>query len=98
MVVQQDFEKGRSQRLWFRRYDRYKTSHFFQGLTLGAEGGGGLYAVLYGMYVCMYVCMDVCMYGCMDVWMYGCMDVWMYGCMDVCNACTCMYMYIIFHA
>ena len=22
--VQQDFEKGRSQRLWFRRYDRYK--------------------------------------------------------------------------
>ena len=38
MVVQQDFEKGRSQRLWFRRYDR---SHFFQGLTLGAEGGGG---------------------------------------------------------
>ena len=24
MVVQQDFEKGRSQRLWFRRYDRYK--------------------------------------------------------------------------
>ena len=40
MVVQQDFEKGRSQRLWFRRYDRYKTSHFFQGLTLGAEGGG----------------------------------------------------------
>ena len=21
---QQDFEKGRSQRLWFRRYDRYK--------------------------------------------------------------------------
>ena len=22
MVVQQDFEKGRSQRLWFRRYDR----------------------------------------------------------------------------
>ena len=27
-----------------------KTSHFFQGLTLGAEGGGGLYAVLYGNY------------------------------------------------
>ena len=25
-----------------------KTSHFFQGLTLGAEGGG-LYAVLYGI-------------------------------------------------
>ena len=22
MVVQQDFEKGRSHRLWFRRYDR----------------------------------------------------------------------------
>ena len=39
MVVQQDFENGRSHRLWFRRYDR---SHFFQGLTLGAEGGGGL--------------------------------------------------------
>ena len=42
------------------------------------------------MYVFMYVCVYVCM--------YGCMDVWMYGCMDVCNACTCMYMYIIFHA
>ena len=41
MVVQQDFEKGRSQRLWFRRYDRYKNLPFFQGLTLGAEGGGG---------------------------------------------------------
>ena len=37
MVVQQVFEKGRSHRLWFRRYDRYKN----QGLTLGAEGGGG---------------------------------------------------------
>ena len=46
MVVQQVFEKGRSHRLWFRRYDRYKN----QGLTLGAEGGGGggLHAVLYG--------------------------------------------------
>ena len=41
MVVQQDFEKGRSQRLWFRRYDRYKNLPFFQGLMLGAEGGGG---------------------------------------------------------
>ena len=39
MVIQQDFEKGRSQRLWFRRYDRYKI--VFQGLTLWAEGGGG---------------------------------------------------------
>ena len=35
MVVQQDFEKGRSQRLWFRRYDRYKNSH------VGGGGGGG---------------------------------------------------------
>ena len=25
-----------------------KLAIFFQGLTLGAEGGGGLYAVLYG--------------------------------------------------
>ena len=48
MVVQQDFEKGRSHRLWFRRYDRYKKlAIFFQGLTLGVERGG-LYAVLYG--------------------------------------------------
>ena len=35
-----------------------KTSHFFQGLTLGAEGGGGgggggLYAVLYGYRTCI---------------------------------------------
>ena len=27
-----------------------KLAIFFQGLTLGAEGGGGLYAVLYGIY------------------------------------------------
>ena len=44
MVVQQDFEKGRSQRLWFRRYDRYKNSH----VGGGGGGGGGLYVVLYG--------------------------------------------------
>ena len=31
-----------------------KTSHFFQGLTLGAEGGGGLYAVLYGISARLY--------------------------------------------
>ena len=55
MVVQQDFEKGRSYRLWFRRCSGNtivkKTSPFaifFQGLMLGA-GGGGLYAVLYGI-------------------------------------------------
>ena len=27
-----------------------KLAIFFQGLTLGAEGGGGLYAVLYGTF------------------------------------------------
>ena len=38
MVVQQDFEKGRSG-----SGDTIvtKTSLFFQGRTLGAEGGGG---------------------------------------------------------
>ena len=48
MVVQQDFEKGRSQRLWFRRYDRYKNQPFFSGSLVGGGGGGGLYVVLYG--------------------------------------------------
>ena len=30
-----------------------KLAIFFQGLTLGAEGGGSLYAVLYGMSSCI---------------------------------------------
>ena len=36
-----------------------KTSHFFQGLTLGAEGGG-LYAVLYGTLVYNTVVCHLC--------------------------------------
>ena len=49
MVVQQEFEKGRSQRLWFRRYARLKNEPFFSGSHVGGGGGGGgLYAVLYG--------------------------------------------------
>ena len=35
-----------------------KTSRFFQGLTLGAEGGG-LYAVLYGMKIRAYCSIDI---------------------------------------
>ena len=53
MVGQQGFEKGRSQRLWFRRYDRYKNYPFFSGFHVGG-GGGGLYAVLYGEVLSMY--------------------------------------------
>ena len=52
MIVQQDFEKGRLQRLWFRRYDRYKNKPFFSGSHVGGGGGGGLYAVLYGTNKC----------------------------------------------
>ena len=43
IVVQQDFEKGRSQRLWSRRYDRYKNklAIFFRVSRWGRRGGGG---------------------------------------------------------
>ena len=37
MVVQQDFEKGRSHRLWFRRYDR----KIFSESDVGGGGGAG---------------------------------------------------------
>ena len=40
------------------------------------------------------VCMSVCLY----VWMYGCMDVWLYGCMDVCmDVWMDAYNYIFYH-
>ena len=42
-----------------------KLAIFFQGLTLGAEGGGLVRGTL--RYVCMYVWMDGWMYGCMDM-------------------------------
>ena len=48
MVVQQDFEKGRSQRLWFRRYNCYKNLAIFFRVSRWGRRGGGLYAVLYG--------------------------------------------------
>ena len=55
IVVQQDFEKGRSQRLWSRRYDRYKNklAIFFRVSRWGRKGGGGGGACtryLYGIY------------------------------------------------
>ena len=59
MAVQQEFEKGRSHRLWLRRYARLNNQPFFSGSHVwgGGGGGGGLYAILYGtcIYVCVYV-------------------------------------------
>ena len=53
MVVQQDFEKGKSQRLWFRRYDRYKKlAGFFSGSHVGGGGGGGGLVLGTLRYVC----------------------------------------------
>ena len=50
MVVQQDFEKGRSQR-------------FFRVSRWGRGGGGGLYAVLNGILkVCQFVLMYYCIF------------------------------------
>ena len=54
MVVQQDFEKGRSYRLWFRRCSGdtivKKTSPFaiFSGSHVG--GGGGAYTRYFTVY------------------------------------------------
>ena len=54
MVVQQDFEKGRSYRLWFRRCSGdtivMKTRSFAIFFRVSCWGRrGGLYAVLYGI-------------------------------------------------